>query len=120
MHKIEGAHLQCVKNHYAKLEYKGMKTVRVTDYTNQTPSKQFGRKCLSSTPLKNEKIFTKCAQNRWCISSICEQSLCKVLNKRNENFRSYRLHKLGTPKVLWTDKQTDGQTEWIHYWTCYP
>ena len=27
--------------------------------------------------------------------------------KRNENFWSYRLHKLGTPKVL----RTDGQTE---------
>ena len=34
VHKIEGAHFQCVNNHYAKFEYKGMKTVRVTDYTN--------------------------------------------------------------------------------------
>ena len=34
VHKIEGAHLQCVNNHYAKFEYKGMKTVGVTDYTN--------------------------------------------------------------------------------------
>ena len=33
-HKIEGAHLQCVNNHYAKLEYKGMNTVGVIDYTN--------------------------------------------------------------------------------------
>ena len=33
-HKIEGAHLQCVNNHYAKFEYKGMNTVGVTDYTN--------------------------------------------------------------------------------------
>ena len=24
-------------NHYAKVEYKGMKTIGVTDYTNQTP-----------------------------------------------------------------------------------
>ena len=29
-----GAHLQCMNNHYAKFEYKGMKTVGVTDYTN--------------------------------------------------------------------------------------
>ena len=36
-HKIEGAHLQCVNNHYAKFEYKGMNTV------------------ASSTPVKNEK-----------------------------------------------------------------
>ena len=35
MIKIEnvGAHLQCVNNYYAKFEFKGMKTVRVTVYT---------------------------------------------------------------------------------------
>ena len=37
MHKIEGTHLQCVNNHYAKFEYKGMKSVGVTDYTNKAP-----------------------------------------------------------------------------------
>ena len=26
-HKIRDAHLQCVNNHYAKFEYKGMKSV---------------------------------------------------------------------------------------------
>ena len=31
--------------------------------------------------------------------------------KRNKNFRSYRLHKLGTPKVLRTDRRTDGRTD---------
>ena len=30
VHKID---LQCVNNHYAKLEYKGMNTVGVADYT---------------------------------------------------------------------------------------
>ena len=39
--KIGGAHLQCVNNHYTKFEYKGIKTLGVTDYTNQTPSKHF-------------------------------------------------------------------------------
>ena len=39
--QIGGAHLQCVNNHYAKFEYKGIKTFGVTDYTNQTPSKHF-------------------------------------------------------------------------------
>ena len=34
MHKIGGAHLQCVNNHCEKFEYKGMNTVGVTDYTN--------------------------------------------------------------------------------------
>ena len=33
VHKIRGAHLQCVNNHYAKSEYKWMKTFGVTDYT---------------------------------------------------------------------------------------
>ena len=72
VHKIDGAHLKCVNNHYAKYEYKETKTVEVTDYTNQTPSKHFWmEKCLSSKPLKIEKIFMKCAQNRRCTS-------CKV------------------------------------------
>ena len=50
----------------------------------------------------------KCAQNRRCTSSICGQSTGKVGIKRNENLRSYRLHKLGTPKVLQTVRGTDG------------
>ena len=62
-----------------KFEYKEMKYVGVTDCTNQTPYEHFWtEKCLSSTPLKIEKIFIKCAQNRRCTSPICEQSLCKV------------------------------------------
>ena len=31
-----------MNNHYAKFEYKGMKTVGVKDYTNQTPPTHFG------------------------------------------------------------------------------
>ena len=31
---MEGAHFQCVNNHYAKFECKVMNTVGVTDYTN--------------------------------------------------------------------------------------
>ena len=34
VHKKVGAHLQSVNNHYAKLKYKEMKTLEVTDYTN--------------------------------------------------------------------------------------
>ena len=30
-HNIRGAHLQCVNNHYAKFEYKGMNTVGVVN-----------------------------------------------------------------------------------------
>ena len=58
-----GAHVQCIINHYAEFECLGMITVGVTDFTNQ-------KKCRS-TPIKNEKIIIKCAQNVRCTSSIC-------------------------------------------------
>ena len=44
VHKMGGAHLQCVNIHYAKFENKEMKTVGVTDYTNQTPPKHLWMK----------------------------------------------------------------------------
>ena len=59
VHKIGGIHFQCVNNHYAKFEYKGMKTVGVTDYTNQTPAAHFGWiKCLSSTSVQMRKYLS--------------------------------------------------------------
>ena len=58
VHLIGGAHLQCMNNHNAKFEYKGMKTVGVTDYTNQTPCKHFGGKNVYvQHPSKMRKIF---------------------------------------------------------------
>ena len=39
VHKIGGTHLQCVNTHYAKFEYKEMKTVEVADYTQITQCK---------------------------------------------------------------------------------
>ena len=56
-------HAQCVSNHYAKFEYKGKKSARVIDNTNQTPPKHFGWKKMSkfNSP-KNKKTFIKCAQ----------------------------------------------------------
>ena len=44
VYRIGGAHLKCMNNHYAKFEYKGMKTVGVTDHTNLTPPMHFRRK----------------------------------------------------------------------------
>ena len=45
-----------MNNRYAKIEYKGMEIVGVTDYTNQTLAKHFWtEKCLSSTTLKMTK-----------------------------------------------------------------
>ena len=56
-----------------QFEHKGMKTVGVTDYTNQTPTTHFGWKKMSKfNTCKNVKIFNKCAQNRRCTSSVCE------------------------------------------------
>ena len=76
---MEGAHLQCVNNQYAKFEYKGMKSLGVTDYTNQRLPTLFWMEINSkSKNRKNEKIFIKCAQNGRCTSSICEQSVCQV------------------------------------------
>ena len=68
----KSAHLQCVNNHYAKLEYKVVNTVGATDYTNQTP--------LGISDGKMSKINThqkmsnnmKHAQNKRCTSSICK------------------------------------------------
>ena len=52
MHKIGGAHLQCVNNHYAKFEYKGMNTVgfQITQ-TRHPLSISDGKKC--PTTFKN-------------------------------------------------------------------
>ena len=44
MRKMVGAHLQYVNNQYAKFEYKGMKSLGVTDYTNQRLPTHFGWK----------------------------------------------------------------------------
>ena len=54
-----GAHLQCVNNHYAKFEYKGMKTVGVADYTNQTPLRISDEKMSKlTTPQKMRKYLS--------------------------------------------------------------
>ena len=78
MHKIGGAHLQCVNNHYATFDYKESKTIGVKDYTNQTPSKHFEQKNVQAQPPKNEKIVIICAINRRCTFSMCEQALYEV------------------------------------------
>ena len=47
-----------MSNQNGKFEYKEMKIARVTDYTDQTPTKHFGwKKCLSSTALKIRKYY---------------------------------------------------------------
>ena len=55
VHKIGGAHLHCVNNHYATFEYKEIKTIGVNDCTNQTPSKHFEQKNVQVQPPKMRK-----------------------------------------------------------------
>ena len=68
-------------NHSAKFEYKGMKTVGVTEYTTQTLSKHFEQKKMSKfkTPKIKNKIFVKWAQNRRCTHSLCKVFYIKEL-----------------------------------------
>ena len=54
--KMEGAHLKCVKSHFAKFEYKGMKTVGFTAYINRRHLSILDGKYMSSTPPKLENI----------------------------------------------------------------
>ena len=89
--------MQCMNNHYAKFEYKGMKTVESYRlHKPDTPYKFWMEKMSKFNTHKYEELFIECAQNRWCTSSMCEQSLCKVLIYRNENCLHY-IHKPDTP-----------------------
>ena len=63
--KIRGTHLQCVNNHYAKFEYKGMKSVYVTDTIKAFWSEKMSKFNIT----QNEKVCMKCTQNRRCTSS---------------------------------------------------
>ena len=57
--KKRSAQLQCMNKYCAKSEYKGMKTVGVSDYINQTPPMHFRwKKCLCSTPVKMLKYLS--------------------------------------------------------------
>ena len=48
VYKIRGAHLQCVNHHYAKFDYKRIKTVGVTDNLNQRNPLHFRWKNVSN------------------------------------------------------------------------
>ena len=50
-----GAHLQCVKNHHVKYEYKGMTTVGVAGYTNYPLSISDVKNVQVQHPLKMRK-----------------------------------------------------------------
>ena len=101
----KGAHLQCLINHYAKFEYKGMKTIRVTVYTNLTPPTHFEwKKCLSSTPVEIRKYLSSVHKKQGAHVQCMNNQYAKFEYNRNENYLSYRLHKLDTPYAFWVGK----------------
>ena len=58
------------------------------------------KKCLSPTPVKKwENIYEMCTKQEVHIFNMWT-AIMQILYKRNENFWSYRLYKLGTQKVL--------------------
>ena len=55
MHKIEGAHLQCVNNHCAKFEYKGMRILMELQITQTRHPQSIAEGKISKfTSPKNE------------------------------------------------------------------
>ena len=64
-----------------------MKTVGVTDYTNQTPSTHFGRKkCLSSTPSKLRKYSYSVQKVRGAHLQCVNNHYTKFENKGTKTF----------------------------------
>ena len=83
-----------------------MKTVGVTDYTNETPFKHSDRKqCLSSTPSKDYKIFFKCAQLQ-CMKNIIQ----KGGGKDQESIQSCTTPEPGYHMGTWLKHKLTPQT----------
>ena len=59
---VASAHLQCVNNHYAKFEYKGMKLVGVTDYTGITQC-HHSKSGVIMSKFKNSPKYNKILSN---------------------------------------------------------
>ena len=65
-------------NHYAKFEYKEMKTVICLSYILHKLDTAYAfrmKKMSKFNTCKSEKIFIKCAQNEKSTSSMYEQSI---------------------------------------------
>ena len=63
--KIGGGHLKYVNNHFAKFEYKGMKTLGVTDKTQITQCEHpKGGVDVIVSKLNTPKNIIKCTQNK--------------------------------------------------------
>ena len=55
MQKLEGAHVQCMNNHYPKFEYLGMKTFGVEITQTRHPLSILQKKMTKFKTPKNEK-----------------------------------------------------------------
>ena len=78
------------------------------------------KKNLSSTPLKNDEIFIKCAQNKRCTPTIYSQPICKVLIYLNENCWGYRWYKPGLEviKLTYSLRLRIKRNDWLLADTC--
>ena len=56
MHKIEGAHLQCVNNHYAKFESKGLNNVRVEGKMSKLNTRQKLKKKINVNKIRGAHL----------------------------------------------------------------
>ena len=80
VHKIGCAHLQCVKNHQAKFEYKGMKVLEF-----QITQTRHHLSIWSSTPKNEKKIFMKGTQMEGAHLQ-CVNNHIQSLNIKKWNF----------------------------------
>ena len=98
---MRGAHLQCVNNHHAKFENKEMKTVGVTDYSNQAPSKHFYReKTKFKTPkMKNTRPNSALDLRRQCVNNHYAKFEYKGM-KYVSITDNTQINNVSTPKVL--------------------
>ena len=55
-----------------------IKKWKLLSYSLHKPDTLYDGKMSKFNTCKNEKIFIKCAQDRRCTSSMCEQSLGEV------------------------------------------
>ena len=90
-----------------------MKTVEVTECTNQTPlSISDGNMSKLNTPQNEKHSFL------YKIQGVHLQDVhnhdAKFKYKGIKNFCSYRLHKLGTPYRLWVDRRTEAADPLLH------
>ena len=65
------------------------------------------------THKKMRKYLSNVHNIRGAHFQCMDTPLAKLEYKGMKTVGSYRLHKLGTPKVLWTDDQTDRRTDGV-------